>query len=204
MHPNRAEEIFNDLFANVDGYALASQGKQKLGKYDSHLTYGEISWDSFLDIIAEVQYLNDHKIFYDLGSGTGKAVIAAALLGNFSHVLGVELLPELYKEAKKVLLKFNKNVRPNLHPANQKVVVDYIHNDLFDHDWSNGDVVFMQTTCFNENLMERLEEQAESLKPGSMVITLSKYLRSPSFKIVTQKKYPFGWGEATVFIHKKI
>ncbi len=157
-----------------------------------------------MDIIADVQYLNNHKIFYDLGSGTGKAVIAAALLGSFSQVLGIELLPELYTEAKKVLLKFNKNVRPQLHPESRSVVVDYIHNDLFDHDWSNGDVVFMQTTCFNENLMKRLEEQAEWLKPGSMVITLSKYLRSPSFKIIMNKKYPMGWGEATVFIHKKI
>ncbi|MSU75404.1 MAG: hypothetical protein EXS55_02745 [Candidatus Magasanikbacteria bacterium] len=204
MHPRLAEKIFNELYADIDGYALASKGKQTLGRYDSHLTYGEITWDTFLDIMAEVQYRNNHKIFYDLGSGLGKAVIAAAMLGNFTHVLGVELLTELHHAAKKILFRFNKTARPHLAAHNRGVVVDYIHKDLFDHDWSDGDVVFMQTTCFNESLMERLEEQAENLKPGSLVVTLSKYLRNPSFKIITQKKYPFGWGEATVFIHKKM
>ena len=37
--------------------------------------------------------------FYDLGSGTGKCTIAAALTLKFNKIMGVELLDGLYYES---------------------------------------------------------------------------------------------------------
>ena len=38
-------------------------------------------------------------VFYDIGSGTGKVLVAAALLHRFDRCVGVEILPELHAKA---------------------------------------------------------------------------------------------------------
>ena len=204
MHPHLAKKAFDKLFKESDGFSLSTAARQRLGLDENALTYGEITWDTILDILAEVQYLGNRTIFYDLGSGTGKAVIGAALLGTFERVMGIELLEELYKESKKILLDFNKHIRPLASSARQKTLVDFAHGDLFMHNWSDGDVIFCQTTCFNAELLNRLEEQLHNLKKGSLVITFSKPLISPHFQTIVEHKYPMSWGEATTFIQKKI
>jgi len=84
---------------------------------DKSLTYGEVEVASFQHILGytslhnainEPEGILKSRIFYDLGSGTGRAVITAALSPSpFSRVVGIELMPELYElsmEAKGCLL----------------------------------------------------------------------------------------------------
>jgi tRNA G46 methylase TrmB len=55
--------------------------------------YGEILFFPFADIIRWVApSLPEFPIFYDLGSGTGKAVLAASLVHPFDQAIGIELL----------------------------------------------------------------------------------------------------------------
>jgi hypothetical protein len=54
---------------------------------------------------------------------------------------------------------------------------------FLDFDWSNGDVVFANSTCFTEDLMTTLALQGESLKPGAFLITFTKGLDSKAFKV---------------------
>lgn len=63
------------------------EGERERFKPDFTLTYGEISFESFIDILTIIRdkyfTLCGGEIFYDLGSGSGKASIAAALFHNF-------------------------------------------------------------------------------------------------------------------------
>ena len=67
---------------------------------ESTLTYGEIEFSSFAEIFYNIK--NNYGgipagPFYDLGSGTGKGCLAAALLHpGFEECFGVELLKGLY------------------------------------------------------------------------------------------------------------
>jgi hypothetical protein len=54
---------------------------------------------------------------------------------------------------------------------------------FLDYDWSDGDVVFANSTCFTEQLMVSLALQGESLKPGAFLITFTKGLDSKAFKV---------------------
>ena len=205
MEPALAETLFESLYADVDGYCLSSYGKNRLGlAAETALTYGEIAWNSFAEIMAEVNARGHFKTFYDLGSGTGKPVIAAALLGNFQTVLGIELVDELYHAAKQALFHFNKKIRPLLLPERRNTTVDFIHGNMFEHHWGEADVIFIQTTCVGDNLMAALEERFQHLHKGSLVITTSCALTSTQFRIIFSKKVPFGWGLATVIIQEKI
>lgn len=43
-------------------------------------------------------------------------------------------------------------------------------------DWSDGDVVFANSTCFDDSLMRRMASAATALKKGTFFITLTKRL----------------------------
>ena len=109
------------LYRNVRGITISAEVRKqgegatcrKCGgdddKDDAHLTYGEIRVESFdLALSHASNYcsvgLNDkgkcdkqRNVFYDLGSGTGKALFAAAfnLHHPFDACVGLEIMPEL-------------------------------------------------------------------------------------------------------------
>jgi len=67
---------------------------------DKNLAYGEITCSTLLQILT---WCNKKQTlqgtFYDLGSGSGKCLIAAALSAYFQQVRGVELLDGLFYES---------------------------------------------------------------------------------------------------------
>lgn len=199
MYRSLKKDIFDYLYSNVDGYKISDLAKRGLGTFDRTLTYGEIEFDSFIDILDDLPYTPNHRIFYDLGSGTGKAVMVAALDGEFERLVGVEIIPELYEVSLEILNRYNQQIIDK-YPDKAKVQIDFHCQDLFDFDCSDGDVVFVQTTCMNDDLMQKIENKLLYLKPGSLVITISYSLTGPFF-LINYKKYKMSWGEATVFFH---
>lgn len=45
---------------------------------------------------------------------------------------------------------------------------------FLDFDWSDGDVVFANSTCFDDELMIDMSEKATKLKAGAIVVTFTK------------------------------
>lgn len=204
MNLGLAEQYFKNLYAHVDGYGLSAKAKAKLNlPPDKSLTYGEISFDTFPQILAAAK-LKHGGTFCDLGSGTGKAVIAAALVGSFDKLIGIELLDDLYEASERVLAKFEAEVRPKLPAELKRRSVAFIHANFFDYDWHDADCVFVQATCMSDTALTQLETNLELLKLGSTVITVTVPLSSLQFKNTDSKKFQLGWGEATVFFYKKV
>jgi len=82
--------------------------------------------------------------------------------------------------------------------------VSCLQGSFLDFDWSDGDVVFANSTCFDDELMSAMGRQAELLRPGSMFITFSKALPSGCFEVIEKKRYKMSWGPATVFIQRRL
>ncbi|KAG9413895.1 hypothetical protein AC1031_013106 [Aphanomyces cochlioides] len=74
----------------------ARQGKEEFDTTSS--VYGEIAFFPFADIIQSVTTELTGGVFYDLGSGVGKAVVAAALVHKFDKAVGIELLKVHYNQ----------------------------------------------------------------------------------------------------------
>jgi hypothetical protein len=72
-----------------------------------------------------------------------------------------------------------------------------IQGSLLDFDWSDGDVVFANSTCFDDNLMLKMSKMAETLKPGAIFVTFTKGLSSKAFEVLERKRYKMSWGPAT-------
>ena len=77
--------------------------------WKSDTIYGEIIFPTLSQIFTrlnELLIIRDGGVFYDLGSGIGKAVVSASLLHNFSACVGIELIPSLHELALRLKHKY--------------------------------------------------------------------------------------------------
>ena len=68
---------------------------------------------------------------------------------------------------------------------------------------SDADVVFVNSTCFDDALMHAIADEAARLKMGAFAITLTRALPSPHFDVLEEECFTMSWGGATVFIQRK-
>ena len=103
-------------------------------------------------------HIKPGDIFYDLGSGDGRIVTAAALRGAYAYGIEIDKLRVLYSKLWLFFLRLNNQAK-------------IIHQDLFTVDLSNADIVclfLLQNT--NEKLQGKLEKE---LKKGTRVISVA-------------------------------
>jgi hypothetical protein len=50
----------------------------------------------------------------------------------------------------------------------------HLQGSFLHYDWSDGDIVFANSTCFDDTLMENMSKQAESMRPGTFFVTFTK------------------------------
>ena len=197
-----AKEIFEEVYKGENGYLVSFYVRKKLPKPDPNLTYGEVKFESFREILKKVKP-GKGEIFYDLGSGTGKAVILASLLSPFKKIVGIELLEDLIKVSERVLRRFKKIVKERF-PKLVLPQIEFVQGNFLWEDFSEADVVFVHSTCFSDELMESLTNRLENLKKGSRVITVTQKLNSDSFRSFETESLDLSWGKGTVYFWEKI
>jgi hypothetical protein len=117
--------LFRHLYRGLDGIAVSNAARAALESDDKSLTYGEVTFPSFIQILDFVNRMRsvEEAEFVDLGCGTGKAIITAALspLG-FSKVWGIEIVPDLVVSAQHVfgkLLEYTTLPSSEVPPASE-------------------------------------------------------------------------------------
>jgi protein-L-isoaspartate O-methyltransferase len=109
------------------------------------------------DAMLKLAHVTANDVVYDLGSGDGRIVIAAAKKYGARGV-GVELDAELVKEARKNAMKAGVSDR-----------VMFVQDDLFKTNLSDATVVTLYlSNSINMRLRSLLQQQ---LKPGSRVVS---------------------------------
>lgn len=203
--------VLNDLFSDYSlefAKQVSFEEREKNSELRTNIsfTYGEIDIRSFYTIMYRVIPINNAKapelIFYDLGSGTGKALFTSILLFDFLETRGVELLSSLHIAGSNVLKKFlmssNQSIRFDLSRQ-----VRLHHASILDYDWSDGDIVFANSTCFSDKLFDEVSQIACKLKAGTIMITFTRSLPLESFDVLDCSQYKMSWGLATVYIHRR-
>jgi SAM-dependent methyltransferase len=189
------EDNFRKIFDDVPFLKLSS------GNY----TNGEIVSTSelriFFDLIKMHNGLLEGSNFYDLGSGVGKPCIAAALLHNFKLCTGIEITKDLYEISLAVLEKATFGCCRGTSSS-----ISFIHASFLEQkSWSfDGDVIFMNSTCFDRELMESVSNCAKNMKPGSFFISLTFPLNpSCGFEVIEELRLTMNWGDADWLLHRK-
>lgn len=203
----RWRHLFRDL-STEQGKHLANEGKlhmDEAARKSSSLVYGEIDFFSFAAIMEKIAP-RPGELFVDLGHGTGRAVVAASLLygQTLGRCYGIELVPELHRGSVDVVEAYHRMIREHpLYFSQHEAIVEVEEGDFLSEEcfnWTTADIVFVNSTCFDLPLMERLAEKAERLEPGTRIVTLTKKLPSDKFAVVEQKQYAMSWGPATCYI----
>ncbi|SEK52696.1 Histone methylation protein DOT1 [Stigmatella aurantiaca] len=202
MELTRAQEIFDQLYGNLPGYEIARAEKQRTGRGDASTTYGEVVPGPFHEVVAAVSPQPGEQ-FIDLGSGTGKATILAAMLFPFSRVVGVELLPGLGDAARQVLQRYDAEVRPQLPPGQQAQRIEFIDGDMLELDFRDYDVVFAHGTCYGPQLMQQLAVKLEELKPGARAVIAGQTIQSPAFSVLGMKVMRADWGSSITALYQR-
>lgn len=206
----RARRAYEEVYEQCDlerAHLLATTDVDRMpADADTRsLVYGEIEFDAFYEVLQEAArgLPGGMSKFYDLGSGTGRAVFAAVLSIESPVFVGIELLPSLHRAAHEVAERYERVAEPLL--ASPPVVKLYNGSiTAQEYDWSDGSLVFANSTCFDEDLLRSITGTAERLRPGARIITFTVALSSLWLKVVYKKKFSMSWGPATVYVHQKL
>jgi len=212
-------EIFDSFtqdFSCDMGKMVSKSERNTKNLTSSSLTYGEIDFASIAEVFRFINieyglFQNKGGVFYDLGSGTGKGVLTACLLHEFDKCVGIELLEGLYETSlhlKEIYDNEFSNVMNDNHqlfPFTRKPEIILKSGDILEIDWSDGDLVLANSTCFSQKLMEDIAVRSKYLKVGSILITLTKSLPDTiNWTLMKSIRKLMSWGPATVHIHRKL
>ena len=151
-------------------------------------------------------------IFYDLGSGTGKPVIAMSLMHKFKKLTGIEFLENLVKLSKgikniydeKIKDKFAKN--KEILSFNTPNTIEFVKGDFFKHNWNDASVIFANSTCFSIQMIDQIADKAnKECKSGTIIITFTKKLNKLNSDWILKDGFRrlMTWGIATIYVHRR-
>lgn len=186
------------LYKNTHSSFISYRERIKLKIEDDAFTYGEIDFLSFFSILDIVKP-KPYEIFYDLGSGSGKAVFAAACYGEISKCYGIELLSNLYQLSND---KITQAKSANF-PLEKISRIQFINKNFFDVDFTNGNIIFINATCLNYISWEKIQEKLLKLQSGSRIIVTTKKILSDEFSILYQGMTLMSWGVNSIHVYQK-
>jgi SAM-dependent methyltransferase len=199
-----AERLFNRVYETVTyerakDASLDSRAKmtaaEKVG-----LTYGEVVFKSMQKVFERLRiyspnlFRGDGGLFYDLGSGSGRPVVMAATLHSFSVCSGIEILPSLHDLALEAKSSYDMIIFENssVYPKVNFVLGSILNLDLC--DWTDGDIVFSNSTAFDDCLFEEMSTLALRMKPGSLMVTLTANIVRPEyFEVLEELRLDMSW-----------
>ena len=171
-------------------------------------TYGEIDFHSFGEIFYTIRNrynLPEGGIFYDLGSGVGKALVAASLLGSFSECIGIEILKPLFDLSLKLVEVYNESFTSHIlaNPDLFTILppIKSVLGDILKYDWTNASLIFVNSTCFSDEMVREVSEA--QVQVGTLAISLTKPLSATSWTQLEVARKAMSWGEATIYIQRK-
>ncbi len=206
VHYDRCLTIFRKLYEGVDGYQVSLQGRNRLGFSDNiSFTYGEVVFFSFVRIL-EMAKPQPGEIFYDLGSGAGKAVFIAGLTFEFSKACGIEKLKNLYTLSQSILDKLMQLPERHTLIPYQKINMQFIHGDFQDFDYLDADIIFINAACFVGGMLENvIIPKLQVLKKGARVIIATANLDNiEGFQLIYENMHLMSWGLSSVKIYERV
>ena len=197
--------IYDKIFQGLNGYGISLLEKEQREQKEpifKNILYGEVSLELLyaLYVLPPInEYVGRAKVFYDLGSGIGNAVISSYLTGLFEKCVGIELLDTLYEtslKAHKKLTSLDKTSEKN---------IKFIHDNILNVDFSDADIVLFCCPTKDENIRKQMEKKFKILKKGAIIMSLiHKFENEDDFELLNAKLVRVAWGETPLMIYKKI
>jgi len=149
-------------------------------------------------------------IFYDLGSGTGKAIIAMSLFCPFKKLIGIELLEGLWNLSMRSKICYDKTITNKfikfnaLFTIQESNIIEFYNGDFLRQKWNDASIIFVNSTCFTPDLMEKIGNKAKlECHVDTVVITITKKINNfdSDWECKDGFKRLMSWGVGSIYIY---
>ncbi|KAG2764696.1 hypothetical protein PC129_g15060 [Phytophthora cactorum] len=138
------------------------------------MTYGEVSVESVASTVLPLLNLDSDDVFFDLGCGTGKILVQAALQTPCKRTIGIELMQNRVLEGHKALNRLKERALPIL----QDKEIEIFRGDIFippeEARLMDATVVFINNVMFGPQLMLKVLQLLKDMPKLRCVMTLRK------------------------------
>ncbi|HHF7366270.1 TPA: hypothetical protein ACPSKY_001375 [Legionella bozemanae] len=189
-------QVFRQIYTDANGFMLSQNARHVHDAME--YAYGEIEFLSFIALLS-LTNPNKNTVFYDLGSGTGKAVLACGMVFPICKSIGIELFPELYLDS----CKRRDQLAAMKNYAEQTKKIQFILGDFLKVNLDDATLVFINSTAFFGPTWEKLCAKLDHLPHLNTVITTSKTLSSTHFTVTTRTKVEMSWGVVFAYVHTR-
>src|SRR3990167_198689 len=185
---------FNSLVQDANGFAISKAARKDIDAPE--YTYGEITFTSFIALLSQVNP-NKNTVFYDLGSGVGKANIACAMIFDIKKNIGIEI----FKELQSASLRLKKRLLSHPKYSNSAKKISFINGNYLNYDFSDANLIFINATGLFGGTWVALNKKLDELTEEVILITTTKCLIYKKFYIKKETRLEMSWGVVNAFIH---
>ena len=183
---------FNELYAPINGFVLSQHARAQNDALQ--YIYGEINFYSFIQLLSTFP-ISANTVFYDLGSGIGKAVLAFAMVFRPKSSIGIECLAPLHIAA--CAQKQRALTLPIYRDLADKII--FQSGSFLDYDLTNATLIFINGSTFIGELWQKTSHHLNNLKPGTWVLSTSKPIDSSQFNVIRTTHLLLSFGFVTVY-----
>ena len=194
---DKHHSVYLQLFAPINGFSLSRDARKTHDALE--YVYGEIDFFSFIALLSLTRP-NNNTIFYDLGSGTGKAVLACAMVFNVKESHGIERFPSLHHAA----MGQREALALLPHYAIIAKKIYFLNDDFFNSNLSRATLIFINATGFFGQRWADISLIIEQSTQCETVITTSKALQSKAFSIAKITTVQMSWGAVKAYIQERL
>ncbi|EGZ16191.1 hypothetical protein PHYSODRAFT_508314 [Phytophthora sojae] len=138
------------------------------------MTYGEVSVESVASTILPFLNLEEDDVFFDLGCGTGKILVQAALQTPCKRAIGIELMQNRVLEGQKALERLKERDVPVLRGKQIELLQGDILEPPAEARLMDATVVFINNVMFGPTLMLKVLALLKDMANLRCVMTLRK------------------------------
>ena len=168
------------------------------------LSLGALAW-ALCAHAAELRRSHGNEaLFVDLGCGTGKCLLAAALCSFMAEARGVEVLPARAAVAAALAARFATHPPPSAAPLSCRVRVRCV--SALDEDAlpPHAAFVLLNWLMWPPELAHAMLPALEALRPGALVATVVVPIPSAAFRLLRARHVACSWGSADLLIHRRM
>lgn len=157
---------------------------------DISFTYGETNWEAIIQIVNELE-ISEKDVFYDLGCGSGKLIFLVNQAFN-CKAIGIDIIEGFIKVGNIVCRKLDiKNIK-------------FINQDFMKKDITDGTIFYMTSTCFDDEMIEKIIHKLKRIKNNSKVISITRPLECEHLRLYKTIICGFSWSMDAVYFYEKV
>ena len=187
-------KVFNEIFKDTNGFQISKQARRH--EDAPEYTYGEIEFATFIALLSQTN-INQDTVFYDLGSGTGKAVLACGMVFPVKKACGIELFTNLYTTS----LQQREKLCAFEEYQNRIGHIKFINADFINVDFSDANLIFINATAFIGDIWEKLNVKLADLPNTVTILSASKKLVTEKFSLLKTTRVQMSWGVVFIYVY---